>query len=322
MSADEPDRIAKIVAITNWTERMPVQFTLPSDYLWLSPGDVVTITTPAGNVIDVHIGSMEFPAPGVITCKGSRQIAEAYDQIGEGDPGQAGPITTPSPYDPGDTDFSLPNVPALNDVDAALGPGLYVSGAPFGPSRTWEGYTLYRQLGDEGQLQALTSVTEAATMGWALTTLPNGSGLDSVNTLDVLMTSGQLASITDDDFNATETVNMAIIGREVIQFRDVTKPDPIVNPNRYRISHFKRGLRTTSGAAGLHTTNERFTLVTSAVRRVQLNSAETGQRYRFRAVTIGLDPDDVTDTSQEVVAFGGPITRFDAVSNSGTAETD
>lgn len=296
LSADEADRIAKIEAITNWTERMPVQFTLPSDYLWLSPGDVVTITTPAGNVIDVHITEMEFPAPGVITCKGSRQIAEAYDQIGEGDPGQAGPLVTPPPYDPDDTDLWLSNVPALTDADAAGGTtGFYVAGAPLDESKTWEGFTLYRQLGDAGQLQALASSTEAAVMGRALTALPNGSETDTVNSVDVEMSAGQLAAITDDDFNSTETINMAVLGNEVIQFRDVEKPDPFVRPNIYRLSRLKRGLRGTTAFAALHEGNERFTLVNSAVRRVLLNTSEVGLAYRFRGVTRGLDVDDVND---------------------------
>lgn len=312
LSANEADRIAKVVAITNWTERMPVQFSLPSDYLWLSPGDVVTITTPAGNVIDVHIANMEFPAPGVITCKGSRQIAEAYDQIGEGDPGQAGPLTTPSPYDPDDTDFVPLDIPPLFDTDEGT-TGLYVAGAPMHQGQTWEGYTVYRQLGDEGQLQALASITQAATMGSALTVLLPGAGLDTVNSVDVQITSGSLSAITDDDFNATETVNLAVLGIEVIQFRDVIKPDPIIRPDIYRLSHLKRGLRTSVVTA--HTLNEKLILANSAVRRIQVNTAEGGQTYRFRAVTLGRDVDDAPDVPHVITASVGGDAANTALSN-------
>jgi hypothetical protein len=291
LDADTADRIAKIEAITAWTERMPVQFTLPSDYLWLSPGDVVTITTPAGATLDIHIAEMEFPAPGVITIKGARQIAEAYDQDGEGDPGQGGPVTANTVYAPDDTDLWLSHVPALVDADSGT-TGFYAAGAPMGNNETWEGFTLYRQLGDEGQYQALLSATAPATIGRAVTQLAAGSGVDQTNTVDVELTNGTLASITQDDFDATETVNLCVLGGEAIQFRDVTRPDPEVRPNLYRLSYLDRGLRSTSGQAGSHQISERFVLVDAAVRRVQINANELGTTYQFKAVTFGQDVDD------------------------------
>lgn len=296
LSANEADRIAKIRAITNWTERMPVTFTIPSDYLWLHPGDVVTITTPKGEQVDAHINDMEFGAPSVITVKGVRQIAEAYDQTGEGDSGQAGPVVSPPIYDPRDTDVWLSNVPPLFDRDNDTS-GFYAAGAPADAESTWEGYTLYRQLGDTGQLQAVASVTEPATLGRAVSILPLSSGLDTVNFVDVELTNGELLPITNDDFNATETVNLAVLGSEVVQFRDVTKPDPIVRPNLYRLSYFNRALRGTSAYTGTHQVGEQFVLVNSAVRRVLVNANEFGTPYLFRAVTNGQDLDDAGDRS-------------------------
>lgn len=294
LDADEADRIAKIIAITNWTERMPVKFVLPSDYLWLTPGDVATVITPDGEELDVRFEGMSFGTPSVIEVDSVRQIAEAYDQIGEGDIGQAGPTITTLPYNPGDTDPWLANVPPLLDRDAGT-TGFYVAAAPVDASETWEGFTLYRRLGEVGQFQAMASITEAATIGRAVTALPGGMGLDVTSTVDIELSYGSLYSITDDDFLTTESVNLAVLGDEVFQFRDVMQPNPAARPNLYRLSYLERGLRGTAALTGQHQEGDRFVLVNSAVRRVLVNQPEIGVTYQFRAVTHGLDIDDVDD---------------------------
>lgn len=86
MDGVEASRLAKIIAVTNWTERMPAQFSLPPKYLRYAPGTVLTVPTSDGDTYDVRITRMEFAAPGEVRVEGVTQYAEAYVQTGDGAP--------------------------------------------------------------------------------------------------------------------------------------------------------------------------------------------------------------------------------------------
>jgi hypothetical protein len=288
MAPNAANRLAKIIAVTNWTERTPVKTSLPPEYAIYTPGDVLTLPTKNGKTYDVFIGKMNFAAPGVVRLEGAEQIAEAYDQVGEGDAGGDAP-TGGSVDDPSDVDLWLGDYPALLDKQVAR-LGYYIAGR----SANRRGFGVYRDLDGEGHWQALATVPSNATMGTLASSFASGSGIDVTHTFDVQLDPAQaLASITDTAFTNTETANLAVIEegslKEVVQFRDVTD----LGSDQYRCAHIKRGMRGTTPQ--IFTSAARFILIDDAVAFVEVNENEQGIEFNHRAPAPGQTIAEVSD---------------------------
>jgi hypothetical protein len=90
---------------------------------------------------------------------------------------------------------------------------------------------------------------DISTIGNCTNALPNGIGLDIVNTLDVTLTSGELEQITQNQFDDGQ--NLALLGKlnvngfyegKLIRFRDVL----LVAPNQYELTYIYQGDYNTS----------------------------------------------------------------------------
>jgi hypothetical protein len=311
MTPNQGNRLAKVIAVTNWTERTPFKTSLPPEYAIYTPGDVLTVPTKDGHLYDVFIGKSNFAAPGVVRIEGAEQIAEAYDQVGEGDAGGDAP-TGGSVDDPGDVDLWLGDYPALFDKQVGR-LGFYIAGK----SANRRGFGLYRDLDGAGNWQALATVPNNATMGTLSSALASGSGIDTTHHFDVqLDAAGSLSSITDTAFGNTETANLAVIEqgslKEVVQFRDVTD----LGSDAYRCAHIKRGLRGTTPQS--FTSGAKFILIDGSIGFVEVNQNEQGIPFNHRALSPGQTIAAGTDVSftwtGEIIDNTGV---FDEVNSSG-----
>lgn len=289
-------RLAKIFAVAGWAERLPVELALPPAFLVYAAGDVLSVPTgeEEEEFIDVRIERMSFATPGVVRVSGRCQYQEAYDQSGEeATPGEAPPIPRPVPL-PCQTRVWVNDRTPFRDGDRGL--GHYIAASPeegCDPTAggNWPGTAVLRDVDGAGDLRAHALITEAAVMGYALTTLAAASGLDTVNTVDVHLTSGSAASITDEAFAADRTLNLFAVGDETLQARDVED----LGGGDYRLSHLRREQFDTPSSG--HANGEDVVLLDGRVVRVGHNLDEVGQPFDLYPVTFGDTPDNTTPTS-------------------------
>jgi hypothetical protein len=175
------------------------------------------------------------------------------------------------------------DIPLLRDNDDSYGfyaaAGGYLDG--------WRGAQLF--LSRDGgasydDVEAGIFLTAAA-LGYADTALGSVALFDQVDeahTVDVTLTSGELASTTRAAL-LEGAVNVALLGDEILKFRDAT----LLSAGKYRLSGLLRARRGTDWAVGAHAVNERFVLLSSSsVRFIPLASAELNVERAYKGVSI------------------------------------
>lgn len=290
------NKLARIFTVTAQTERVPIGFSLLPKYLYLTPTDVIEIETAQGNTIEVRLTRIETSAAGVILCQAVRQVREAYDQVGIAESGLALPSTTiKTPCDTHLTVLRKSEYEFRSAVETVF--GFWAAGTcnEESDSTEWRGATLYRQVDREtGTYQEMARIALPATKGTTLTVLPLGESFNVTDFVEVDMRYGVPQSISDEVFRSSSTENLALIGREVLQYRDVTP----LGGDKYRLSYFKRGLKGTDQRRDGHAIGEEFLLLDEAVYFVPLEREEEGIQFDYLAVT---DLQSITD-----VTFGDP----------------
>jgi hypothetical protein len=296
-----------------WTERDSVAITLPPKYIKYHPGDVLTIPAPNTQAIDMRITGMEFAPGQQVKIEGIRQIrlqGLGYnpDEVSIGDP---------SPSDENNyiqSAFVIANCPPLIDdhdgfdgVYWGAGPKLVSSESP---PAVWQGATLYRNAcgsDDTNKVyEPIGSTNTAAVIGFARTVLASATGIDTTNTVDIDVPYGlgtkTILGAHDLAFTYTQTVNLAILGKEVIQFRDVDDVSelygfPADSGRVWRLyGKLKRGIRDTAAHVGTHVVNEAFMLWNiAAVQRVPVNINEHPQTHNYKAITKGLEEFEINN---------------------------
>jgi hypothetical protein len=129
----------------------------------------------------------------------------------------------------------------------------------------------------------MQTLTAQDTIGAVLNIIPAGTiyGWDRNTTIDVLLTFGQLQSVTD--IAVLNGANVCVVGSEIIQFQYAT----LLDTNKYRLSGLLRGRLGTDWAVAGHVAGERFVLLTNAVARELMASSGWGIGKKFKPVTIG-----------------------------------
>ena len=290
-----------------WTERDTLALSLPPKYIKYHPGDTLTIPAPNSQAIDVRITGMEF-APGQrVQIEGVRQIR--LQGLGY-NPDEVS-IEDPSPSDENNyiqSVFVISNCPPLIDDHDGFD-GIYWGAGPKevstdNPPAKWTGATLYRNAcgSDEANkvYEPIASTITPAVIGKARTVLASATGLDTTNTVDIDFPYGlgttTVLGVHDLAFTNTLTANLAILGKEVIQFRDVRDVSNLYgfaadSGRVWRLEgKLKRGIRDTEGQVGTHVVNEAFMLWSPfAIQRVPVNIQEHLGTYSYKAITKGLE---------------------------------
>jgi hypothetical protein len=150
--------------------------------------------------------------------------------------------------------LDLPAFPTDGVTDAYLRYGVV------GLGDGWSGSAVYRSDDGGANYALMQTVTAQATLGAVLNIIPAGTiyAWDDITTIDVLLTFGELQSVTD--LAVLNGANACVIANEVIQFGTAT----LLDTNKYRLSHLLRGRLGTEWAVGGHVAGERFVLLTNA----------------------------------------------------------
>jgi len=172
-------------------------------------------------------------------------------------------------------DLILMDIPLVKDIDAEVGIYLAINNNTYTKGATYASY-------DGGTTYSyLAPVLSNSAVGQVATALPNASGLDTTNTITVVMSSGEVVPATQSQFDNNQS--LLLLGSEIIGFRDAT----LVATNTYEISYLSRGLRSTDSYTGTHGTNERLVILTDYIIDVVGSEANIGKTIRFKFVPNG-----------------------------------
>lgn len=283
MSATKAKQIADVMMYDLWTARTNFEFQTGWKYCYLEPTDVINVVKD-GRTYTARLTDEDF----AITTRRSAVLEDAdiYSQSGVA-------ASVPAPAE---TVASVPltklvllDLPLLRDTDDGV--GFYA--AACGYADGWLGAQLYKS-NDSGA--TWTSFGDAflhgATIGTASTvlgTFTGGNVFDETNSVTVTLLNGTLAS--DTFANVLNGANAALLGDEIIQFREAT----LTADNTYVLTGLLRGRQGTEWAMGTHAIGDRFVLLDSSTTYIFTGpSSEYDLTRHYRAASFGGYLDDAT----------------------------
>lgn len=262
----------------SWIRRKKYErLSLPPKYLNLQVGDRIQIAFD-NRTDDLVISQINTGANGI------REItAYFYSGIGQGYVQTAVPNNIPA-FSPlrseGSTVFYLLDINLAQDSD--LDNGLYV--AARGTTQFWNKYALFASRDGGANYGQILAATGATTMGIVASALGGfaGSGVDSTNTISVVLESGSLISPT----------GLFLLGDEILSANTAT----LTAVNTYTLSNLVRGERGTEWAIAGHGSNERFYLL-GECERATGNLGDLNTAIQYKALTTGQALGDVSATT-------------------------
>jgi len=276
LSDQEAKVVADVTLYNSWVGRVNYQFTVPPKYALLEPTDVITVTKDGAAYL-MRVNSTKLVRNGVQEITAVAEDVSSYDFY---NPAGTGTPNLQVPSSISATRLELLDLPAF-PTDAAT--DAYLRYGVVGLGEGWAGSAVYRSDDGGANFALMQTLTAQATIGAVLNIIPAGTiyGWDRSTTIDVLLTFGQLQSVTD--IAVLNGANVCVIGEEIIQFQTAT----LLDTNKYRLSWLLRGRLGTDWAVASHAAGERFVLLTNAVARELMASSGWGIGKNFKPVTIG-----------------------------------
>ena len=295
---------AETILYTAWQERNAYSTTLGWQYLWLDPGDVVSVSLDNGDLYTVRITTMETGADFTIKCDTTGEDADTYSSTVQGG---ASTFTSQTITGVVYANLYVLNVPLLEDSDAPVdGNTIVYFGA--GAHRAGWSSGAVLESSDGNTYSPISTLGSSVVWGTSASTLGDTTAkfsLDVVNTVTIALgfASESLSSITDEQLPAWG--NMAILGQEVIQFRDVT-----VNADgTVTLSALLRGRRGTDWATNSHFVGETFILVdATTMSGTTVSASQVGVASYWQLVPSGLYAEDLP--AYTYVDLGYPLMPY------------
>jgi hypothetical protein len=196
------------------------------------------------------------------------------------------------------------NINMLRDSDNDA--GFYAAACAADAAASWPGAGIYVSTDSGASYTLLASLTAESTMGYtsnALGDFLGGNIPDELNSVNVVLVNGSLSSTTNDGL--LSGVNAAIIGDEILFFRDAT----LEANGSYTLTGLLRGRRGSEYAMSQHAIRDRFILVSHAtmVRIPQVN-ADIGMTRLYKPVTAGRTL--AATTAQEFTNLGNGLKPY------------
>lgn len=262
--------VAEAVLYATWAGRTTAKWSMSLKYAEIEPTDLVSID---GNQIIIGKATRRG---NMIECEGVFHSGVVF--VTGSAAGAAEPVMQTIPLR-SKTAIEMMDIPLLRDQDNDA--GFYVAAGGLA-GQDWPGCVIFKSRDGGGTWDEVATLTTAAVMGAATTVLGDFSRnlIDEANTVTVRLRSGTLSSVTL--LAMRNGANAALLGNEIIKFRTAT----LNADGSYTLSGLLRG-RKGSPTSG-HAIGERFVLLTSsAVRRIDMATAEIGMERLYKAVTIG-----------------------------------
>lgn len=298
-------QVADALLYDAWASRTTRILKVTRKWAHIEPTDVILVEDNEGFTYRLFVKDKTEDG-GVITLECQDQDQSAYqppDGFDSDDPDNSNIVpSNPGPKPPGSgpggvvyqgpTKLLLLDLPLLQESDTEL--GYYVAATGYRPE--WRGAFVYRSDDGGANYVEKAEITNAVTMGYAQTALgafTGGNLIDEINSVDVRMHTGSLATITRSQL--LNNGNVAALGREIIQFMRAD----LIAADRYRLSGLLRGRLGTEQHIGTHDVDDILVMLEpSKIYRVAESDALVNTEALYKAVTYG-DP----LTAASVIAF-------------------
>lgn len=272
-------QIADVNMYMAWSHRNALTFTTTRKYAYLDPTDPIQIAKANGTTYTLlPTRRIERPS-GVVDWECLADDPNIYSQTAIAGALLTVPISTVAGI--ANTIYELLDIPIVRDVDDYSGMYTAANG-----DTGWIGGGLHKSLdGGATFIQQQSLPYPGAVIGSTASVLGNFLGkfvFDESSSVVITLLSGTLSSVTRTQIlNGT---NAAIIGNEIVQFRDAT----LTATNTYTLTGFLRGLFGTEQYISTHAGYERFVLLnTATIQRLTMQLAETGLDRLYKGVSNG-----------------------------------
>lgn len=297
-----------------WMDAVSAQMMLTPKHYGLRPGHVRNLGFENEVTIRGRLQRVTIKANRALTCRwvrdGAVPVAETdwyYDggSIVHDLPDSPGAIGSGRPpddiFDPVESIGFVLDIPLLSDADDRTAPFVYFAAGPNagpldedGDEPDWSGSLFVAS--DTGDPESYENPWEVvgpssrATHGTCFSTLPPGLStvIDDATELYVELVSGTLESVTLAELLADSTLNLALIGDELVQFRDAI----VQSGGQYICGGLIRGCRGTERNMAGHVAGETFLLCNSMLGIHSMGAGEIGDTDYYKVVTNGFDPAD------------------------------
>lgn len=278
MTASEAKAVADVMMLDLIVAGTSTRLALLGEYARLIPTDPVTVTDADNNTLRLRLVKLTDSFP-LLEYDAVLDDVSALTSQGVTSDDY---VTDTAVAPPADTVLELLDIPIMRDEDNDS--GFYAAAA--GSATPWGGAFIYRSV-DDVTFSVIGTIDEAGVLGTCNTTLGDWTGkyvFDEKNSVTVNVGSNVLASVTYATIIADTTVNAAMIGSEMIQFRTAT----LVTPGIYTLTGLLRGLRGTDWAMIDHVAAERFVLLRGAgMRRMAMQTADISALRYYKGVSAG-----------------------------------
>ena len=303
-----------------WVARTAHSFTLPWKYLNIDPGDVITVTAEDGSTRVVRVLEMNAGLMAEIEIKAVDDDPLIY--VDPGLPAAIPPGGTSGVVNNNTADLivfettaptdDLAEFPNLGWVAGRSSPGWGGGQAETDPSIRRYGSYFTSILG---------SCLSSSTFGYStndasgvLGSASNDDGtsiigrLDTKNTVRVTMTSGTPTSCTYDEM-VTEGLNLAILGKEILQFQTAT----LISGTTYELTNllrYRRGTdylyhRLLTQGIAVHAQQDGFVVLNAKAYAFSFDPQEIGVTHTFRIIESGRDYSAGLPAFTEPLTLGG-----------------
>lgn len=274
-----------------WNGRETVTNSLTSQYLGVEPGDLTNLQ------LDDVTQSVRLKkwtlSQGRIQAEWERDFVSLH-ALGTGTGAEFQGRDDDAIYIAGPTKGLVKDIPLTEDVEASDNPLLHYAAGTYGDFN-WPGATIYEGDGDGDDYLPWKGVEAAdkATWGYASDALGDADPWlwDRGNTVNV-STYAALVSSTEAAINADPTVNLALLGDELINFVTAT----LESDGTYTLSGFKRGRRGTEWACSTHEAGDEFVMVSSFAAD-SLGLSDVGLTLFYKAQSVGRDVSEAPEIS-------------------------
>lgn len=282
----------------SWMNRVTASAMLPWEMLKYDPTDVLEFVMDSGTRYLLRLTKVNLGVDYKVEVEGVTEDSIAYVSSAVGDPGSV-PIQDAGGASPAKA--VICNTPLLRDIDDTQGVGsvFYIGGTPTIYGAIYSPAVLMQKRGD-GEYSEIDLLEVGVNMGMCLDTLPDTQtwgSIDETTVLRVRMWDPQdtLSSCTMDELLAGK--NMAIIGKEVIQFRDAVLGDD----GLYRLTGILRARRGTNKWVKGHVARENFIFLAEdgSLSKEYHELALASDTYTFKAVAGGQYEAEATEVGAE-----------------------
>lgn len=239
-----------------WASRVNFDFQLPWRYLKYNPSDVAQIQLASGTTHTVRMGEMNIGGDFSLVVRGQSEKASAYDSDLTGSLVDT-PLQTIADNFPAVAEAL--NTPLLRDVDfdPANNARVYLGVSTL--SRQFAGAAVFVNEGFDFVNQG--SLSSKLVTGFCQTVLPPTTSWASTDNKTQFLVrlndrSQVLESVTQEEM-LNDGVNAALVGDEIIQFRDATQQ----SDGSWLLTGLLRARRGTNYAVNSHRQGDRFILL-------------------------------------------------------------